>query len=73
MIGKAVPEMEMTNIDYMLDIFRTLSTELPDQMLYRENESGMELKAADSIGSSLAADMQDSGWNLIGRPMTEAA
>ena len=61
--------MDKTNIDYIMDIFRTLSTEMPDQMLYRENENGMELKTADSI----TADLQSSGWNLIGRTMTEAA
>ena len=61
--------MDKTNIDYIMDIFRTLSTEMPEQMLYRENENGMELKTADSI----TANLQNSGWNLIGRTMTEAA
>ena len=61
--------MDKTNIDYIMDIFRTLSTEMPEQMLYRENENGMELKTADSITS----DLQSSGWSLIGRTMTEAA
>ena len=61
--------MDKTNFDYIMDIFRTLSTEMPDQMLYRENENGMELKTADSI----TANLQNSGWSLIGRTMTEAA
>lgn len=61
--------MDKTNFDYIMDIFMTLSTEMPEQMLYRENENGMELKTADSI----TADLQNSGWNLIGRTMTEAA
>ena len=61
--------MDKTNFDYIMDIFRTLSTEMPEQMLYRENENSMELKTADSI----TADLQNSGWNLIGRTMTEAA
>ena len=61
--------MDKTNFDYIMDIYRTLSTEMPDQMLYRENENGMELKTADNITS----DLQNSGWSLIGRTMTEAA
>ena len=65
--------MDNANIDYILDIFRTLSGELPEQMLYRENGDSIELKNPDSIGSDLSAALQGSGWDLIGTRMVEAA
>ena len=57
--------MDTTKIDYIMNIFRTLSTELPEQMLYREDGDTMELKTLDSIGNCLPMEMQSSGWNLI--------
>ena len=48
-----------------MNIFKTLSTELPEQMLYREDGDTMELKTLDSIGNCLPLDLQNSGWNLI--------
>ena len=62
---KAVAEMDTTKIDYIMNIFRTLSTELPDQMLFREDGDTMELKTLDSIGNCLPLEMQNSGWNLV--------
>ena len=65
--------MDKANIDYILDIFKTLSTELPEQMLYREDGESIELRTLDSIGSSLTQELQNNGWSLIGSAMTEAA
>ena len=57
--------MDTTKIEFIMDIFKTLSTELPDQMLFREDGDTMELKTLDSIGNCLPLDLQNSGWNLI--------
>lgn len=65
--------MDRANIDYILDIFRTLSTELPEQMLYREDGESIELRTLDSIGNSPVQELQSNGWSLIGNLMTEAA
>ena len=62
---KAVADMDTTKIEFIMDIFKTLSTELPEQMLYREDGDTMELKTLDSIGNCLPMEMQSSGWNLI--------
>ena len=62
---KAVAEMDTSKIDYIMNIFRTLSSELPDQMLFREDGDTMELKTLDSIGNCLPLEMQNSGWNLV--------
>ena len=63
---KAVLRMDKAKVDYILDIFKTLSTELPEQMLYRENGDSFELRTPDGIGNCLPSDMQNNGWNLIG-------
>lgn len=65
--------MENANIEYILDIFRTLSTEVPEQMLYREDGKNIELRKLDSIESSVTQELQDDGWSLISSLMTEAA
>jgi hypothetical protein len=62
---KAVAEMDTNKIDYIMSIFKTLSTELPDQMLFREDGDTMELKTIDSIGDYFPLELQNSGWNLI--------
>ena len=65
--------MDNANIEYILDIFRTLSTELPEQMLYREDGKNIELRTPDSIESSVTQELRDNGWSLISSLMTEAA
>lgn len=65
--------MDNTNIDYMLDIFRTLTGDLPQQMLYRENGDSIELRNPDSIESCQAPDMLSGGWSLINGSMAGAA
>ena len=70
---KAVAEMDTANIDYIMNIFKTLSTELPEQMLYREDGDTMELKTLDSIGNCIPLEMQNSGWNLISSQMAQIA
>ena len=65
--------MDTTKIDFIMNIFKTISTELPEQMLYREDGDTMELKTIDSIGSCLPLDMQNSGWNLISSQTAQVA
>lgn len=65
--------MNKINIDYALDIFRALTTELPDELLYRDNGDSIELRSPDSMMDSLAADILGNGWNMIGSQMIEAA
>lgn len=65
--------MDKAKIDYIMDIFKTLTNELPEQMLFRDNGDSIELKTLDSIGSSLASDLKDSGWMLVGSRIPEAA
>ena len=65
--------MDKTKVDYILDIFRTLSSEVPDQMLYRENGDSIELRALDDSGRTLSPVMQDNGWKLVGSRLVEVA
>ncbi len=65
--------MDKVNIDYLMDIFRALSTELPEQMLYRENGDSIELKTPDSVVNSMSAELQNGGWSLVGSQIVEAA
>lgn len=57
--------MDNAKIDYILDIFKTLTNELPEQMLFRENGDSLELKTLDGIGNGLLPDLQNNGWSLI--------
>ena len=57
--------MDNAKIDYILDIFKTLTNELPEQMLFRENGDSLELKTLDGIGNGLLPDLQNDGWSLI--------
>ena len=62
---RRVVEMDNAKIDYILDIFKTLTNELPEQMLFRENGDSLELKTLDGIGNCLLPDLQNNGWSLI--------
>ena len=65
--------MDTTKIDFIMNIFKTISTELPEQMLYREDGDTMELKTLDSIGNCLPLDLQNIGWNLISSHAAQVA
>lgn len=65
--------MDTAKIDYIMNIFKTLSTEMPEQMLYREDGDSFELKTLDSIGNCLPLEMQNNGWKLVGSQVTGAA
>ena len=65
--------MDTNKIDYIMSIFKTISTELPEQMLYREDGDTMELKTLDSIGNCLPTELQNNGWNLVSSQMSGAA
>ena len=62
---RRVVEMDNAKIDYILDIFKILTNELPEQMLFRENGDSLELKTLDGIGNGLLPDLQNNGWSLI--------
>ena len=65
--------MDKAKVDYILNIFKTLSTELPEQMLYREDGNSIELRTLDSSANGFLHELQSSGWNLIGSKMAETA
>lgn len=64
--------MDTAKIDYIMNIFKTLSTEMPKQMLYREDGDSFELKTLDSIGNCLPLELHD-GWKLVGSQIAEVA
>ena len=49
------------------------ATDLPEQMLYREDGKNIELRTLESIGNDMTQELQNNGWSLIGNLMTEAA
>ena len=65
--------MDRSNFEFVLDIFKTLSAELPEQMLYRENGDSIELRTVDSMYDSRSMADQNDGWRLVGCRMVEAA
>ena len=65
--------MDTSKVDFIMDIFKTLSTELPEQMLYREDGDSIELKTLDSIGNCMTLELLNNGWQLIGSRVAEAA
>lgn len=54
--------MEKANIENLLNIFNQLTTELPQELIYRENNGCIELKSLDSLGGSCTPDMS---WKLV--------
>ena len=65
--------MDTTKLDYIMNIFKTLTNELPDQMLYREDGDSIELKTLDSVDNCSTLEMQNNGWLLIGNQVAAAA
>lgn len=66
-------DMEKTNMEFVMDVFKTLAGELPEMMFYREDGDSMELKAIDGLGDSRALDLQRNGWDLVGDLITQVA
>jgi len=64
--------MDKANIDYILNIFKTLTSELPEQMLYRDNGDNIQLRILDSIDNGQSSGFPENGWRLIGCKMIEA-
>ena len=64
--------MDNAKIDYILGIFRTLSTEVPEQMLFREDGDNIELRTIEDTGSCLSLNLHDKGWKLVSGQMAEA-
>ncbi len=44
--------MEILNMEYLVSIFRELTTELPKELLYRETDDFIELKSLESISAA---------------------
>lgn len=44
--------MEKVNMEYLVSIFRELTTELPKELLYRETDDCIELKSLESISAA---------------------
>lgn len=65
--------MDMAKVDYILDVFKILTSELPEQMLYRENGDSIELRTLDSIIGCPPSESLGSGWKLIRSQVVEAA
>ena len=68
-IRKAVLDMDKVNVESLMSIFRFLSTELPEELMYRETEDCIELKSLESIRDTLPPESQYNGWNLINAQM----
>lgn len=47
--------MERTNIEYLMNIFKELTTELPQDLIYREDGDSIELKSFASMTDSMPA------------------
>jgi hypothetical protein len=52
-IRKAVTVMEKANKEYLINIFKELTTELPQDLIYRENGDSIELKSLGSLTDSM--------------------
>ena len=68
-----IQDMEKSNMDFIMDVFKTITGELPEMMLYREDGDSMELRSIDSLEGCMAMDLQSNGWDLIGDPVTQVA
>lgn len=68
-----IQDMEKSNMDFIMDVFKTITGELPEMMLYREDGDSMELRSIDSLEGCMAMDMQGNGWDLVGGPATQVA
>ncbi len=45
--------MEKANIETLVNIFKALTTEMPEELLYRENGSRIELRIPDGASGTL--------------------
>ena len=43
-----IQDMEKSNMDFIMDVFKTITGELPEMMLYREDGDSMELRSTAS-------------------------
>ena len=47
--------MERANVEYLMNIFKELTTELPQDLIYRENGDSIELKSLGSLKDIMPA------------------
>lgn len=45
--------MEKANIETLVNIFKALTTEMPEELLYRENGNRIELRIPDGASGTL--------------------
>lgn len=57
--------MDKSNIEFLMDIFKELTTEMPQEMIYCEE--------GDSIGLKSIERPWNNGWNTNGNIVFEAA
>ena len=57
--------MDTAKIDYIMNIFRTLSTEMPEQMLYREDGDNFELKTACRWSCMMDGNWSGARWQKL--------
>ena len=53
--------MDNTNIEYLLNIFKELTTELPKELIYRETDDFFELKSLDAAQRGGYSNDTDNG------------
>ena len=41
--------MENMNYEFLLSIFKELTTELPEELIYRETDDSFELRSAETV------------------------
>jgi len=46
---EAVIKMENMNYEFLLSIFKELTTELPEELIYRETDDFFELRSAETV------------------------
>ena len=63
--------MDKTNIESLINIFKELTTELPQEMIYRVSGDCIELKSMDSFRET--PDPADKSWRIISSQMYGAA
>ena len=65
--------MDKTNIESLISIFKELTTELPQEMIYRVSGDCIELKSMDSFRETPGLDPADKSWRIISSQMYGAA
>jgi len=57
--------MDKKNIESLISIFKELTTELPQELIYRANGDCIELKSLENYVDGHALEPAEMGWNHI--------